>query len=162
MKNPGAGRANYGPGRYIRPPQILAGDPYAQPGRSVTKCPQIATKTASSATIRTRTHDKPQAVDAATGDGLVQTARKVTSEKLQLLGPDGRLALDRDGAATLRNRACGRRESGAGDGRPSRLDLGQEAGGTGPGKGAVQGWADGARREAPHVPGSPSTSANVL
>jgi hemin uptake protein HemP len=107
MKNPGAGRATYGPGRYIRPPQILAGNPDAQAVLRVTKCPQIATKPARSATIRTRTDDKPEAFDVATGDGLVQTAREVPSEKLELLGPDGRLALDRDGAGALRDGARG-------------------------------------------------------
>src|SRR5918992_3943594 len=109
-----------------------------------------------STTIRTRTDDKPQAFDAATRDDLVQTACEVPAEKLELLRPDGRFALHRDGPGTLRDRAGGARESGAGDIGPDRLDLREQAGGTGAGKGRIEGAAEGTRGEAPHAKASAS------
>ncbi len=45
MKNPGTGRATYGPGRYIRPPRILAGDPHSRSRSESYKMPANRNKT---------------------------------------------------------------------------------------------------------------------
>src|SRR5215210_3089066 len=139
-----------GSGRYIRPLWILAGYPPNRTVPEATKCPQIATKCAFSATVRARTRNEPQLRHRSGSEGGLEAGQQVRAEQVQFLRPDPRFAGHGDHAVALRDRRRGRREAGAGDLGPGRLDLGEERCRGDVGEGAVERVCEEARGQASH------------
>jgi hypothetical protein len=104
--------------------------------------------------VRARTDNEPQPSHPPgllTADGPVETPQQIRGQKLELGGPDSRLAGNRDHPLPLRDGRGGGRHSAARDLRPGGLNAREKRRrGCGP-RDLLEGYGQWPRSEAPHA-----------